>query len=314
MTENPLVSIIVITYNSAKFVLETLESAKAQTYQNIELIISDDASTDNTVEICRKWLAENKERFVKTELITVPENTGIPANCNRGVRAAQGEWVKLIAGDDLIEENMISEYINAIKILGNDKILCSNYKIIDEESKKIGHVDLEKTRYFSELTNSYEQFQMALRISGTVPPITAFISREMYDKIGGYDERFKYLEDYPFFLKLNQIGYIAVLIKKDLASYRKTSESITSAVRSKGRIFHPIFLQTFEFQDFYCRPYVSYMERIGFSYNKKIHNLFNNYGLNDKKFKYLYWFIYRLNPYIVKRFLFGCPFRKYYIN
>ena len=47
----PLVSIIVITYNSAKFVLETLESAKAQTYQNIELIISDDCSSDNTIEI-----------------------------------------------------------------------------------------------------------------------------------------------------------------------------------------------------------------------------------------------------------------------
>jgi len=82
---NPLVSIIVITYNSAKFVLETLESAKAQTYQNIELIISDDGSTDNTVQICREWLKNNKESFVNTELITVEKNTGIPANCNRGV-------------------------------------------------------------------------------------------------------------------------------------------------------------------------------------------------------------------------------------
>ena len=59
---NPLVSIIVITYNSAKFVLETLESAKAQTYQNIELIISDDGSTDNTVQICREWLKNNEEQ------------------------------------------------------------------------------------------------------------------------------------------------------------------------------------------------------------------------------------------------------------
>ena len=60
---NPLVSIIVITYNSSKYVLETLESAKAQTYQNIELIVTDDCSNDNTVEICRKWIEENKERF-----------------------------------------------------------------------------------------------------------------------------------------------------------------------------------------------------------------------------------------------------------
>ena len=53
----PLVSVVVITYNSAKFVIETLESVKSQTYKNIELIISDDCSTDDTVERCRLWLA-----------------------------------------------------------------------------------------------------------------------------------------------------------------------------------------------------------------------------------------------------------------
>ena len=105
ITGNPLVSIIVITYNSSKYVLETLESAKAQTYQNIELIVSDDCSTDNTVEICHNWIEQNKERFVRTELITVEKNTGIAPNCNRGVKAAKGEWVKLIAGDDVLHQN-----------------------------------------------------------------------------------------------------------------------------------------------------------------------------------------------------------------
>ena len=78
--ESPLVSITVITYNSAKYVIETLESAKAQTYQNIELIISDDHSTDNTVKDCRQWIEKNKEWFIRTVLITIPENTGVPAN------------------------------------------------------------------------------------------------------------------------------------------------------------------------------------------------------------------------------------------
>ncbi|MBH2024900.1 MAG: glycosyltransferase, partial [Flavobacteriales bacterium] len=82
---NPLVSVVVITYNSSKYVMETLESVKAQTYENIELIISDDGSTDHTIEMCRVWLAQNNNRFPKTKLLTVEENTGIPANCNRGV-------------------------------------------------------------------------------------------------------------------------------------------------------------------------------------------------------------------------------------
>ena len=63
-----LVSIITPTYNSAKYVLETLESIKSQTYHNIELIISDDASQDNTVDICELWLKENKERFRNSDL------------------------------------------------------------------------------------------------------------------------------------------------------------------------------------------------------------------------------------------------------
>ena len=90
MKENDLVSIVVITYNSSKYVLETLESAKAQTYQNIELIITDDCSTDNTVAVCKEWLEKNEDRFVKAELVTSPCNTGVPANLNRGVKKAQG--------------------------------------------------------------------------------------------------------------------------------------------------------------------------------------------------------------------------------
>lgn len=57
---NPLVSIQVVTYNAAKTILETLESIKAQTYPPIELIISDDCSRDNTVEICREWVMDNR--------------------------------------------------------------------------------------------------------------------------------------------------------------------------------------------------------------------------------------------------------------
>ncbi|TXH52940.1 MAG: glycosyltransferase family 2 protein, partial [Bacteroidia bacterium] len=110
--KHPLVSIIVVTYNSSKFVLETLESAKSQTYQNIELLISDDGSTDDTLQICKDWLTQNKDRFVHTELITVEKNTGIPANCNRGIKAANGEWITFIDSDDTVNENYLSCFDN----------------------------------------------------------------------------------------------------------------------------------------------------------------------------------------------------------
>jgi len=78
----PWVTIIVITYNSSKYIHETLECAKSQTCTNIELIVSDDCSKDTVVDPARNWIDENKERLGRIELITIEKNTGVPAKCN----------------------------------------------------------------------------------------------------------------------------------------------------------------------------------------------------------------------------------------
>lgn len=86
---------VVITYNSSKTVVETLESIKAQTYQNLELIVSDDCSPDKaTIETVQKWLDANGSRFVHAELVTADRNTGVSGNINRGVAKSHGEWIK----------------------------------------------------------------------------------------------------------------------------------------------------------------------------------------------------------------------------
>lgn len=91
--KQPLFSIIIITYNSSKYVLETLESAKKQTYQNIELVVSDDCSGDDTIKLCAQWIEDNKHRFIRATLVFSQENTGIAANCNRGLKTAKGDSV-----------------------------------------------------------------------------------------------------------------------------------------------------------------------------------------------------------------------------
>ena len=70
MDSNILVSVNVVTYNSSKTVLETLESIKSQTYERLELIVTDDHSKDDTVQVCQKWIAENQNRFVRAKLVT----------------------------------------------------------------------------------------------------------------------------------------------------------------------------------------------------------------------------------------------------
>ena len=107
----PLVSIVVVTYNSSQFVQETLDSIKEQTYKNIELIISDDCSKDDTIKICEEWLKENRCRFTNCQILTSLKNTGVVANCNRGYQASTGMWIKDVAGDDALYPEAIEKFI-----------------------------------------------------------------------------------------------------------------------------------------------------------------------------------------------------------
>lgn len=226
--DNPLVSIIVITYNSSKFVLETLESAKAQTYQNIELIISDDCSTDNTVEICRQWLEENKERFVRIELIAVGKNTGIPANCNRGIKVSTGEWVKMIAGDDALKNNCITENISVISKFRDIEVLQTNldyYQDSFEKSNYIKSSSVEVNPFFSELKNAENQYRYLLYKNPINAP-SVFIKKKLIINLGGYDEDIQLMEDLPLWIKATKNGNMISCDSVVTVNYRLHSKSV----------------------------------------------------------------------------------------
>ena len=218
--ENPLVSIIVITYNSAKYVLETLESAKAQTYQNIELIVSDDGSTDDTIQICRNWLLENIKRFERVELVTMVKNTGIAPNCNRGLSAAEGEWVKLIAGDDILLPNCIYDNIEFTLTYTKAKFIFSKYKYLIND--KISHTYYYNRPFFRK--NNIHQFKSFLKGVG-VNSSTSFISRIDLIKLGGFDNNYPFLEDAPLWLKALSNGYKLYGFELSTVIYRIHSQN-----------------------------------------------------------------------------------------
>ena len=104
------ISIVVLTYNSADFVTETLESVWRQSFNgDLELIVADDCSTDDTVRICQAWIDSHRNRFCSAEVLTSPINTGVTANVDRACRKASGEWIKVIAGDDILMDDCIDK-------------------------------------------------------------------------------------------------------------------------------------------------------------------------------------------------------------
>lgn len=218
--EKPLVSVTVITYKSSKTVLETLESIKAQTYQNLELIVSDDCSTDNTVDICRNWIEQNKSRFVRTELLTIEKNTGISANCNRAEAACQGEWVKGIAGDDILMPNCIGDSMDYVIEHPETIYLFGKQKAFGAPEERCKEIDAIFDYSFFNLTQE-QQLHRLLFDGNCVPATTLFYNRVADQEIGiKNDERIPFLEDWPKWINLLRAGVKLHFVNKVLVNYR----------------------------------------------------------------------------------------------
>lgn len=222
-----LISVVVITYNSEKTVVETLDSILNQSYQNIELIISDDASTDNTVDTVKKWITCNSGRFYKSLVETSDTNQGVVKNVNRGVSVSSGDYVQIIAGDDiLLNDALTIKYHNSdedkcivvtkVKVFGEATRISAMEKIC-EESYKILKKD-SKTQFKKLLINNY-----------IVAPCWGFVPRKVYEQIGLYDERFNMIEDYPFLIKLLSNGYRFKFVDEVTALYRVHSASVSQS-------------------------------------------------------------------------------------
>lgn len=247
--KNSLVSIQVVTYNSAQTIIETLDSIKAQTYPNIELIISDDCSMDNTVEICRKWIDENNKRFARTDILTVMKNTGVSANCNRVDDASQGEWAKIIAGDDLLMPNCVQDCMEYVAEHPETIYLFGRCKAFGVEEERCKEIENNFDYSFFSLTQK-EQLHYLLTESNCIPATTAFYNRERALALGVQnDERIPNLEDWPKWINLLKAGVHFNFVDKVTVKYRVSESSLsTSRVRSeKFKISNALFYKYYQF-------------------------------------------------------------------
>lgn len=140
----PLVSFCTQTYNSARWIVGLLECAKSQTYPNIELIVSDDCSTDNTVELVRDWMDKNKSRFARCVFVSTPHNLGYSGNKANAEKQCQGDYIKTIDSDDWIDDTFIEKAVNMLEEHKDCSFLYSNCTLVYDdrrEKEQSYHVD-----------------------------------------------------------------------------------------------------------------------------------------------------------------------------
>lgn len=229
---DPLVSIVIITYNSSKFIFETLESVKLQTYHNIELIVSDDCSSDNTVEICKEWIEMNKSRFTGTKLITTPVNTGISSNCNRGLRECTGEWLKIISGDDILLNNSIEDNLEYVFLDHDISFVFSNVCEIDENGKIIRSIVVnEGQTKFANISSAKKQLKYYSRWPVFLNTPTFFYKKELMQLVGYCDEDFRIYEDMSTLFKVLENDIKIYHMDKTTVAYRIHSEAVSRSYK-----------------------------------------------------------------------------------
>lgn len=218
--DQPLVSIIVITYKSSKFILETLESIKNQTYENIELIVSDDCSPDETVSVVENWVQSNRNRFVAVNIVTTPKNTGIAPNCNRGLFAAKGEWVKLIAGDDLLFTDAIERLIEYTLNNNSCKVIFGRIQYLKNGTLTVDTIP--------EIFQLEQKAQIVKNLKGSsIKAPSSFLHRDTLISVGGFDERYPMIEDVPMWVKLSLHGHKFYFVDAFITKYRIHNDNIS---------------------------------------------------------------------------------------
>lgn len=180
MNNKPLVSVIVATFNRADLINETLDSILNQTYENIELIIVDDGSTDNTKEVIVRYL-DNRIKYIKTD------NWGGPAKPrNIGIKKAKGEYIAFCDDDDLWLPQKLKKQI---KILDN-----SSYGMVFTMQKQFGATSIFSNYYgIGPLPFRVRTTSDALLNKNCIPLSSVVIKKEILNRIGFFNEKKSYI-------------------------------------------------------------------------------------------------------------------------
>lgn len=235
-TNLELVTIIVVAYNSSSTIIETLDSIKNQSYSPKELIISDDCSIDNTVKLCEEWTERNKSSFESIEIVTSPMNTGVAGNLNRARHFIHGQYVKSIAGDDILLPTCISDNVDYLSNHPSADVVVSKsqtFYTVNEE-KILGDILPDQTG--EKILESSTGAQLRwLYYTNYIPAPSVFFRSTIINEYA-YDERYPMFEDKPYFLKLLKNDIHLNYLPKVTVLYRRGESLSYSSKQFKNEV------------------------------------------------------------------------------
>jgi len=213
MTANPLVSVIITTYNRVKLLEETLDSVRNQTYSNIEIIVVSDASNDGTDLFIQK-ISDLRMKYFKLE-----HNSGLPAvSRNHGLKYANGEYIAFCDDDDIWIKTKIEKQLKKIE---NHDICFTKRTFINEKGNKISHRPL----YIPKRLNL-----RSLLVTNYITLSSVLIKKKLLDTFNGFNVSplFKASEDYELWTRLLANNVKIIICPENLVLYRIHTNNIST--------------------------------------------------------------------------------------
>lgn len=190
---NPKVSIVIPVYNGVNYMREAIDSALAQTYNNIEVIVVNDGSTDDTEKIVLSYGSKIKY-FYK-------ENGGVASALNLAIEKSEGDYISWLSHDDVYYLNKIESQIKKLSELKEidrmNSILMSNYSLINEKSQFISNQEFHKTHDLEKL--NYPLYPL---LKGLIHGCTLLIPKKCFVEVGYFDPKLKTTQDYDLWFKM----------------------------------------------------------------------------------------------------------------
>ena len=227
--KNPLVSVIIPNYNHARFLDERIQSVLNQTYQNFEVIILDDKSTDNSVEVINKY----KDNPHVSHIVINEENTGSSfAQWHRGILLSSGDVVWIAESDDSCDENLLYRLVDVYKKSGCVIAFCRS-SVIDEKGKR---TEYPKQRMLNaDFTMDGKDFIRRYMIHENIiaNASSAIFDRQTALQIDSQYQKMKGEGDYLFWIEMAERGRVAY-VAVPYNYFRHHSLNTTSALCNNG--------------------------------------------------------------------------------
>ena len=217
MSLEPAVTVLMAVYNGERHLEESIDSVFAQTFEDFELLVVDDGSTDATSQILAGYV-DSRLRVIRNEL-----NLGVTRSLNRGLGESRGCYVARQDADDISEPDRLERQAAFLDVNPDVTILASSYLRIRDDGSVSGirNVPTEavgarwRLLFLNAFTNSSVMFR-----------------RDDVERLGGFREEFAYAQDYDLWSRLAFTGNVAAL-PDTLARYRDTRGSLTAALAAK---------------------------------------------------------------------------------